>query len=185
MKMLGEALRRAVLIFPLMLFCLLSLALAEKRIPKSNPHPPTQASSNLITIRLTMPDNQVILATQYEYEMITLGPPDGEKLGITPHLLDNGAVALDFSLITNGIERGTVVGGSRKDIGSMELNSTLPQATPTKLIKRIEIIIISKAAEELGNRGLNKLSCPCCVSCDGQECCGLTVQMSCNSCSCL
>lgn len=184
MKKLGQALRRAVLISPLVLFCLLSLALAEKKASDSNQHPPKQASDRLITIRLTMSDNRVILVSQYDNEMITTGPQDGEKLGITPSILDSGAVVLDFSRVTKIIKKGAVVGASTTGIGSVELNSTLPQATPISLVSSIELIGISKMMEGTAIRISLREECPCCVSCGGQQTCGAGVNLSCGSCYC-
>src|SRR6185369_5995491 len=129
MKKPSQAVRRTVFATPLILFCFLSIALASQRVLDSK-HPPAHGSDTLITIRLIMADGRVILASQRSGEMITTGPHDGENLGIIPHVLDSGAVTLDFYRVTKILKRGAVVGGTTTGIGSMELISTLGQVAP-------------------------------------------------------
>src|SRR5436853_1325994 len=134
MKKIGQALRRAAFVSPLVFFGLFSLALAQNEKLNSKPHVSLQASDKVITITLKMSDNRVITVSQYDGEMVRTGPKEGEKLGITPYILDNGSVALDFFRITKIIRKGVVVGEATMSIGSMELNSPHPQATPISLI---------------------------------------------------
>jgi hypothetical protein len=183
MKKAYDALRRAAVISPLVLFCFLSLALASKNAPDSKYHSSTQPSDSRITIRLTMSDGQVIMVSKRENEMITTGPSGGEKLGITPRVLDDGGIALDFSRVANITKNGAVIGASITGIGSIELNSARPQAIPINLISSIELIGISK---ETGESRIMRAGtpCPCCVTCGGSETCGDGVVLSCGSCQC-
>ena len=147
MKKVYHALRRTVFIFPLVLFCFLSLALASKNASNSKHPSSAQASDSLVTIRLTMSDGRVILASQRDGEMITTGPQEGENLGIIPHPDATGAVTLDFFRISKILKKGAVVSGSNIWLASIELNSTFPQAAPLDLISSIELIGVSKPLE--------------------------------------
>lgn len=188
---------KALLISILMLFCLFSIGSAERGSSDSDRPLLQPTSDRLITIRLTMSNGQVIQVSQYDSKMIITGPVGGEKIGITPHILENSRVALDFSHVTKSID-GSESGRTIVSIGSMELNSALPRATPVSLISSIELIGISTMSEGAAVRvgfWQNTSSkqkhppklreeCPCCVTCGGNQTCGVNVQMSCGSCNC-
>lgn len=176
-----QALRSAVLVSPLVLFCLLPLALAEKRTSDSKQHTPVHASDRLIAITLTMYDNRMITVSQYDGEMITTGPKDGELLGITPRVSDTGLVVLEFARVTKIVKKGAVIGGSVASLGTMDLNSGVPQAAPINLISSVQLIGVS---EESAVRIQRAPTCPCCVTCGGSETCGVNVVVDCGSCSC-
>jgi hypothetical protein len=179
-----RALRRTVVISLLVLFALFSLGLAQKRTFNSNQQVIILASDRIITISLKMSDNRVITVSQYDGQMIRTGPKGGEMLGITPRILDNGSVTLDFSRITKIIRRNAVVGEAITSVGSMELNSDLPQYTPISLISTIQLMSILKEVNET-RVGIYRLGqCPCCVTCDGEETCGMSVELSCGKCTC-
>jgi len=179
-----QALRRAALISPLVLFALFSFALAHKKAFDSKQQIAIPKSDREITISLKMTDNRVITISQYDGEMIRTGPKGGEMLGIIPRILDNGSVTLDFFRVTKIIKRNAAIGEAITSIGSMELNTTLPQSTPINLISSIQLISISKSAEVSGVRAYSLQQCPCCVTCGGEESCGLSVQLDCGSCRC-
>ena len=180
---LYQALRRAVLVSPLLLFCLLSLALAENRVSDSIRDTPAHTSDRLIALSLTTYDNRVMTVSQYDGEMIITGPKEQEMLGIIPHIHDDSSVTLEFFRVAKVIRKNTIVGEAITGIGSMVLNTTLPQSTPISLISAVELISVSGLPEVSKVRPYN-LQCPCCVTCDGWEVCGLSVQMSCGNCSC-
>lgn len=185
MMKLYQALRRAVLVSPLVLFCLLSLALAENRISDLTRDKPAHISDRLIALSLTTYDNRVMTVSQYDGEMITAGAKDQEMLGIIPRIHDDSSITLEFFRVSKIIRKNTIVGEAIDGVGSMELKTMLPQSTPINLISAIELISVSGLAEGSKVRPYNLQTCPCCVTCDGWEVCGLSVRMSCGSCSCL
>lgn len=188
MEKIWRSSRRAAFVSPFVLFCLLTLALAPKGESDSNQQP-IKTSTRLVTISLTTADNRVILASQHEGEMITTGPDEGDKLGITPHILNNGSVVLEFFCVTRFMKKNGVVGGTTVGVGSLELDSTLPQAIPVNLNSRIQLSSIQlidqlKATEDSDVRIFRAEPCPCCVSCGGFQTCGAGVILSCGNCSC-
>lgn len=184
MQQRRQILRTAALVSPLVLFALLTLSLAHERGFDVKEQISVLASDRVITITLIMPDNRAITVSQYDGEMIRTGPKEGEVLGITPLILRDGSVALEFFRVTKIIKKNIVVGEAVMSIGNMELNSTLPQPSPINLISSVQLISKSKPPEEDGVSISMRSQCPCCVTCGSQECCGLTVEMSCGSCSC-
>lgn len=184
MMKLYQALRRAMLVSPLVLFCFLSLALAEKRTLDSTRDTPAYISDRSIALRLTTYDNRVITVSQYDGEMITTGPKEQEMLGIIPRIHDDSSVTLEFFRVVKIIRKNTIVGDAVTGVGSMELKTTLPQSTSISLISTIELISVSGLAEVSKVRPYNNQPCPCCVTCDGWEVCAVSVQMWCGSCSC-
>lgn len=185
MKKLGQALPKAAFASPILLFCFLSVALASRDLSTSKQHSPTQTSNGVITFRLTMSDGRFIQVSQRDGEMMTTGPHGGEKLGITPHILDNGSVGLDFFRVTKILKKGVVVGGSAAGIGSMELSSAHPQMAPIDLVYSVELVGVSRVergSDVRIDRGPDP--CPCCVTCGGYETCGDGVVLSCGSCTC-
>lgn len=182
MNKLYHVLYRAVLISPFLLFCLLSFALAEKKTADPSQHLAAQTLPGLITVRLRMSDGRIVLASQHDNGMITTEVPRGEKLGITPHVISNGVVTIDFSRIIKAEAMGgrTIVG-----LGSIQLNSALPRATPLDSVSSIELIGISKVEATPLSTGFGLgVPCPCCVTCGGYETCGVNVTLSCGSCIC-
>lgn len=173
-----QALRNAVLVSSLVLFCLLPLALAEKRTSDSKQPTPGHPSDRLIAISLTMYDNRKITVSQYDGEMITTGPKEGKLLGITPRLSDTGLVVLEFSSITKIVKKGAVIGGSVASLGTMDLNSGVSQAAPINLISSVQLIGVS---EDSAVRIQTRPTCPCCVTCGGHETCGVNVVVDCGS----
>jgi hypothetical protein len=178
-----QALRRAAVISPLLMFILLSFAGAQGSVLGLDGQAAMLTPSKVITIRMVMSDNKEITVSQYDGEMIRTGPKNGEKLGITPRILDNGSVALDFFRVTKITKRDIVVGEAATSIGGIELNSALPQSTPIGLIYSIQLIGISEAAKY--PEAETNTVCPCCVTCGDEESCGLSVQMSCGRCKCM
>jgi hypothetical protein len=184
MKMIAQIRRKAVFLFPLLLFCCFTLALASTSFDKSRKHASTNELNGVITLRLVLSNNREVLVSQYAGEMLTVGPKDGNKLGITPRISDTGAVAVEFAQVTKTVKDGVLAGGSTTGIGRLELSSSGPQITSLNQISSIELIGIAKGVDTAGVRLQSIQGCPCCVTCDGEECCGLSVQMSCGRCSC-
>jgi hypothetical protein len=179
-----KCLYRAIVISPLILFVLYSLAFAHKR--PLNPDPqivPTARGDQEITLSIRTSDDRIVTVSQYPGEMIRTGPRGGEMLGITPFLMDDGSVRLEFSQINKIIKRKAIIGESITSLGSMELHSSLPMSPRLNRISTIQLVQVSKSMEQ-SVTPQNGGECPCCVTCDGEETCGISVQASCGSCRC-
>lgn len=181
MQQRRQAVRTAALVSPLVLLALFSFAPAQDIAFASKQQTAILASDKEITISLKMSDDRVIIVSQYVGEMIRTGPKEGDVLGIIPRIQDDGSIKLDFFRVAKIIKRDEVVGEAITSVGSMELNTTLPQSTPINLISSIQLVSISKLAEESDVRR-NSQQAGCCVTCGGEQTCGLSVQVECGSC---
>jgi hypothetical protein len=168
--------RMVVSISLLATFSLFSFVCAQTR-PDSNQQIAPVGSHKLITVRLRLSNDREITVSQYDDEMITIARA-GEMFGITPHVLDNGSVGVDFFDVARITTLNAGVGEKITSIGSMELNDTLPQSTPTDLISQIQVMRVSEVVKKY--RPMNKSFC--CITCDGLQTCGSSVEMSCGSC---
>jgi hypothetical protein len=173
---------RTGLISPLILLTLCSFALAHKIIPASNQQIAMPASNKEITISLKMADKRMITVSEYEGEMIRTGQKEGKMLGITPWLLNDGSVKLDFFEIIKIKKNEVIIGESITSLGSMKLNGSFPQSTSISQISTIQLVAVAKAKE--GAEARLYVSCPCCVTCNGETTCGISVQLDCGSCNC-
>lgn len=186
MQTARRPLRTTALLSPLVVLALFPFAPAQKIGIDSTQQSSVRASDREIMIRLRTSDNHVIVASQYDGEMIKTGREGGEMFGITPHILDDGSVTLEFFRINKILNRNVVVGEAVKGVGRVGLDTTVPQSTPIDRIVTVELINISKSARAAGVKindfGLQ--DCPCCVTCGGETTCGLYVIVSCGSCAC-
>jgi len=176
-------LRTAALVSPFLLFALFSFALARD-FPITSGSDLTQARSHReITIKLTLPNERTITVSQYDGQMIRTGREGEEIIGIMPRVLEDGSVALEFFRIWKIMRRNSVIGESVASAGSITFDGTTPQAAPIDRVSTVQLISVSKPSEmritdsEYGQ-------CPCCVTCNGEETCGLAVNLQCGSCRC-
>ncbi|SRR6266404_2067184 len=186
MQQRPHALRTAALTSPLVLFALLSFVFGEIRSFDSSKQADPRASGREITISLKMADSREITVSQYDGEMIRTGPKGGDMLGITPRLRDDGSITLEFFRVVKIIRKHLIVGEDITSMGSMEVNTTLAQSAPVELVSSVQLLGISRPPEESGVRveDVGADGCPCCITCDGYETCGMSVQASCGQCKC-
>src|ERR1051325_10992479 len=96
------------LLSPLVIYALFPFALAQTVGIESTQQLPEQTSSRVILIRLKTFDDRTIVASQYEGQMIRTGQEGGEMFGITPRILEDGSVALDFCRIRWSLKRSVI-----------------------------------------------------------------------------
>jgi hypothetical protein len=182
MQMRRNPLYRTGLISPLILLTLCSFALAYKTTLDPKQQIAMPASNKEITISLKMADKRKITVSEYDGEMIRTGQKEGTMLGITPWLLDDGSVKLDFFQIVKIKKDELIIGESITSLGSMKLNGSFPQLTPISQISTIQLVAIAKPKE--GAEAKLYVSCPCCVTCHDETTCGLSVVLDCGNCNC-
>ena len=179
-----QALRRAAVISPLVLFVLISIALAQQIASSTNPVA-VGASGKIVTLSLLLPNGREIIVSQLDGEMLRTGPKGGETLGITPAVLDNDAVKLYFFRVTKITKKNTVIGEKITNIGSVDIDNALPQASPVAFIAGIRLLSVTRGIQESRIRIESLPRCPCCLTCDNVETCGSGVVVpDCGSCMC-
>lgn len=176
---------KVVVILPIVIFTLYTFTFAHQGHPNAQEQSISSVSDQEIAIRLKLSDDRFITISQYSGEMIKAGPQNGERLGITPRVLDDGRVTLEFFRIRKIIKGNVNLSESIISLGTMELNAAFAQSLSVSGIASVQLLGVSKSPGRSVMRvNYSQPGCPCCVTCDGWEMCGLSVQMSCGSCSC-
>lgn len=169
-----------MLILSALFFAFFSLAWVQGETSDLKGQAIPLTSRKIITLKITLSDKSIATITQFDGETIR-HQRNGLAIGLIPRILsaENNIVQVDFVRLDSLNKDNVQYCGGINSVESTVLTNFSPQPSPINLLSSIQLLNISELNKDLDMKILTE---NCCVTCNGQQTCGLCVELACGRC---
>ena len=176
-------------VLPLLaIFSLFSMVGAQEgSVPFRKQARTAPTSNNVVTLRITLPDGQMMKASEREGGLIRI-ETNGKTYGLTPHIRDkeNGVVGLDIFQMNAVIKDKTIRGESIRILEAIEVNRSFTRYTSGDSSFAILVENIQISSDQTNVPTISPMrpvgDDRCCVTCGSTTACACAVVLGCGSC---